>query len=162
MIDGTRIKQKRICKWVLLNRAPNSTQLYPAPISSTQLHPPNSSLYSALCNTLNVIRTKIPQGQKKLGQKNQSCPFCVEVDTHGILKVVIPIPDLDFWNSDPKIYFWANLGQKSQCGTFCLKIDIRGISKMLVLILKLAFWIPDTKFIFGQIWAERVKVVSFT
>ena len=61
---------------VLLNRAPTSTQLHLPPPSSTKLHPPPSStfqpstssthvhpahfsLYPALCNTLNVIRTKI-------------------------------------------------------------------------------------------------------
>ena len=70
-------------KRVLLNRALSSTQLHPAPSTSThlistynQLHPhlptsfqppPSSihlypahfSLHPALCNTLNVIRTKI-------------------------------------------------------------------------------------------------------
>ena len=62
--------------WVLLNRAPSSTHLHSPPPSSTQLHPsppssfqppPSSihlhpthfSLHTALCNTLNVIRTKI-------------------------------------------------------------------------------------------------------
>ena len=50
----------------LLNRAPTSTQLNPPPPSSFQppsspihLHPAHFSLHPALCNTFNVIRTKI-------------------------------------------------------------------------------------------------------
>ena len=31
-----------------------------------------------------------------------------------ILEVLILNPDLDFWNCDPKIHFWANLGPKIQ------------------------------------------------
>ena len=44
---------------VLLNHAPSSTQLHPPSPSSTQLHPVHFNLHLALCNTLNVIRTKI-------------------------------------------------------------------------------------------------------
>ena len=35
------------------------THFHPAPSTSTQLHPGHFSLHSALCNTLNIIRTKI-------------------------------------------------------------------------------------------------------
>ena len=44
---------------VLLNRAPTSTQLHPPPLSSIHLHPAHFNLHPALCNTINVIRTKI-------------------------------------------------------------------------------------------------------
>ena len=54
------------CIWVLLNRSPSSTQLHPTPPSSFQLspssidlHPAHFSLHPALCNTLNIVRTKI-------------------------------------------------------------------------------------------------------
>ena len=69
---------------------------------------------------------------------------------------------LDFWNSDRKINFWANLGRKSQSCSFCLKICTHGISRMLILIPTLVFWISNPKSIFGQIWAKKVKVVRFT
>ena len=46
-------------KWVLLNHALTSTQHHPSPPSSIHLHPTHFSLLPALCNTLNVIRTKI-------------------------------------------------------------------------------------------------------
>ena len=70
-------------------------------------------------------------------------------------------PDLDFWNFDPKIYFWANLGRKNQSCLFFLKIDTIGIFTILILIPTLAFWISDPKSIFGEIWAKKVKVVQF-
>ena len=70
-------------------------------------------------------------------------------------------PDLDFWNFDPKIYFWANLGRKNQSCLFFLKIDTHGILTILILIPTLAFWISDPKSIFGEIWAKKVKVVQF-
>ena len=35
----------------------------------------------------------------------------------------IPNPDRDFWNSNPKTHFWANLGRKNQSCLFFLKID---------------------------------------
>ena len=73
----------------------------------------------------------------------------------------IPNPDLDFWNSDPKIHFWANLGPKIQSCPFCLKIGTHGISRMLILIPTLVFWISNPNFLFGQIWAKKVKVVQF-
>ena len=46
-------------KWVLLNCPPNSTQLHPPASTCTHLHPAHFSFHPALCNTLNVIKTKI-------------------------------------------------------------------------------------------------------
>ena len=92
-----------------------------------------------------------------LGPKIQSCPFCLKIGAHSISRMLIPNPDLDFWNFDPKIYFWANLGQKIESCRFCLKI----VTKMLILILTLIFWISNSNFLFGQIWAKKVKVLRF-
>ena len=72
------------------------------------------------------------------------------------MEVLIPNPDIFFWNSDPKIHFWANLGQKSQSYQFCLKICTHGIWRMLNLIPTLVFWICNPKSIFGQIWTKKV------
>ena len=63
--------------------------------------------------------------------------------------------------SDFKICFWANLGPKIQSRPFCLKIGAHGISRMLILIPTLVFWISNPNFIFGQVWAKKVKVVRF-
>ena len=94
--------------------------MHPAPHSFMHLHLAHFKLHPALRNTLNVIRTDIAQNWK--------------IGKHGILEVLIPNPDLDFWNSDPKIQFWANFGRKSQSCSFCLKIGTHSISRMLILI----------------------------
>ena len=77
------------------------------------------------------------------------------------MEALIPNPHLDFWNSDPKIHFWANLGRKSQSSLYWLKIGTNGISRMLILIRISIFWIFNPKSIFGQVWAKKVKVVGF-
>ena len=67
-----------------------------------------------------------------------SCPFCLKIAIHIISRILIPNPDLDFKNFDPKIHFWANLDSKIQSCPFCLKIGTDGISKMMILIPTLA------------------------
>ena len=111
--------------WVLPNCAPSSTQFHPSPPSSFQsppsflLHPPQYSNKNITCNW--AI-------SPNLGRKIQICPFWLKIRTHGILEVLISNPDLDFWNSDPKIHFWANLEPKSWSCLFCLEIGTHGIS----------------------------------
>ena len=132
---------------------PSSIHLHPPPPSSTQLHPAHFSLHPALCNTLNNFLTKIlhviGQFSPNLGQKIKNCPFWLKIGTHGILEMLIPNPDLDFLNSDPKIHFWANLGPKIQRRPFCLKIGTHGISKMVIVIATLVFWISNLNFLVG-------------
>ena len=78
----------------------------------------------------------------------------MKIGTYGTLEALIPNPDLDFWNSDPKIQFWANMGWKSQSCLFHLEIGTNGISRMLILIPRLAFWIFPPKVYF---WANLVQ-----
>ena len=75
--------------------------------------------------------------------------------------MLIPNPDLYFWNFDPKIQSWANVGPKVQSCLFCLKIGTNGILRMLILIPILVFWISNPNLLFGKIWAKKVKVVRF-
>ena len=96
-----------------------------------------------------------------LGSKIQSCPFCLKSGSHSISRMLIPNPDLDFWDFDTEIHFWANLGPKIQRCPFCLRISTHGVSSMLILIPTLVFWISNPNFLFGQIWAKKVKVVRF-
>ena len=145
---------------------PTSTQLQPSPPSSFQ--PPftwASTQLSATPSTLlepsNLRYRTYRVISPDLGPKIQSCLSWLKIGPWGNLDVLIPNPDLVFWNSDPKIHFWANLGQKSQSYQFCLKIGTHGIWRMLILILSIVFWISYPKFIFGQIWTENVKAVSF-
>ena len=150
---------------------PSSIHLHPAPststqliLTSTQLHPPPPSSFQSPPSSLQHPQQYLNQNiarnwaiSPNLGQKIKSCPFWLKIGTHGILEVLIPNPDLDFWNSDPKIHFWANLGPKIQSCPFCLKIG----TKMLILIPTLVLWISNPNFLFGQIWAKKVKVVCF-
>ena len=136
--------------------------MHPPPPSSIHPYPAHCSLHPALCNNLNNIWTKILSRNwaisPNLGWKITSYQFCLKIDAHSISSMLIPNPDLDFWNSDTKIRFWANLGPKTQSCPFCLKT---GISRMLVLILTLVFWISNPNFLFFHIWSKKVKVVSF-
>ena len=110
---------------------------------SIQLHPPSLSSFqpppSSLQHPQQYLNQNNEKNQKRnwaispnLGQKIKSCPFWLKIDTHGILEVLIPNPDLDFWNSDPKIHFLANLGPKNQSCRFCLNIGAHSISRMLI------------------------------
>ena len=93
--------------------------LHPLPSSSTQLisgsqrslqHAQRYKNQNIACNCAM---------SSNIGWKIQICPFGLKISIFGMFEVVIPNPDLDFGNSDPKS-------------------------------------------IFGQIWAEKVKVVRFT
>ena len=64
---------------------------------------------------------------------------------NGILEMLVPNPDFDFWNSDPKIHFWANLGPKIQSCPFCLKIGAHYILRILISNPDLDFWNSDSK-----------------
>ena len=141
------------------------TQLHPAPSTSTQLmsistqlHPPPPSSFqpppSSLQHPQQYLNQNIARNWEispKLGRKIKSCPFWLKIGTHGILEVLILNPDLDFWNSEPKIHFWANLGPKIQSCPFCSKIGAHSISRTL--IPNLDFWSFDPKIHF---WANLV------
>ena len=149
-----------------LHPAPSTpTQLHLAASTSTQLILTSTQLISAstqLSATLSTIfGSRNWAISLNLGWKIKSCPFWLKIDTHGILKVLIPNQELDFWNFDPKIHFWASLGPKTKSCPFCLKIGTHGISRMLILIPTLVFWISNPNFFFGQIWAKKSQSRSF-
>ena len=138
---------------------PRSIHLHPAPPSSIHLRPVHFILHPALCNTVNNIWTKIlhligqfprirflkfrPQNPflGKFGPKIQRCPFCLNIGTHSISRMLIPNPDLDIWNFDPKTHFWANFGQKSQSWAQKCKV-IRFVWKFVHIVSQgCRFWI---------------------
>ena len=88
---------------------PAHFNLHPAPSSSFQ-PPPSSLQHPQRYKNQNIARHWAIS--PNLGRKIQSCPLCLKIGTHGILEVLIPNPDLEFLNSDPKINFWANLAEK--------------------------------------------------
>ena len=98
----------------------------------------------------------------KFGSKDSKSFVLSENWSHSMPRILIPNPDLDFWNFDPKIHFWANLSPKIQSCPFYLKIGTHGTSRMLILIPTLVFWTSNPKFLFGQIWVKKVKVVCLS
>ena len=110
---------------------PAHFNLHPAPSTSTQLISASTKLSPTLSKYLNQNIARNWAISPNLGHKIKSCPSWLKIGTHGILEVLIPNPELDFWNSNPKIHFWANLGPKIQSWSFCLKIGTYGISGML-------------------------------
>ena len=135
---------------------------------STQLHPPLPSSYQPPVSSLQHPQQYLNQNTLRnwaispnLGRKIKSCPFWLKIGTHGILEVLIPNPDLDFWNSDPKIHFWANLGSKIQSYPFCLKTDTHNISRMLILNPDLDFWNFDPKIHFWANLGPKIQSCPF-
>ena len=154
------------------------THLHPAPSTftqlistSAQLHPPPPNSFQSPPSSLQHPQQYLNQNiarnwaiSPNLGRKIQSCPFWLKIGSHGILEVLIPNPDLDFWNSNPKIHFWANLGPKSKTCQFCLKIGTHVISRMLILfprklilVLVLVFWISYQKSILSKFGPKKSK-----
>ena len=120
----------------------------------THLHPAPSPPPSSLQHPQQYLNQNIARNcaiSPNLGRKIKNCPFWLKIGTHGIMKVLIPSPHLDFWNSDPKINFWANLSPKIQSCSFCLKIGVLSISRMLIPNLNLDFKDFDPKIHF---WAN--------
>ena len=131
--------------------------MHPPPPSSVHLHPAHFNRFPAPSTSTQLISASIqlsPTPSTILEPKKialnwaispnlcweiQSCPFWPLISSHDILEVLIPNPDLDFWNSDAKIHFWVNLRPKCQRCLFCLKIGTHGISRMLILIPTLVF-----------------------
>ena len=72
-----------------------------------------------------------------------------------------PNPDFDFWNSNPKIHFWANLGPKIQRCLFCLKIGAHSISRMQSPNPDLEFWNVDPKTHFWANFGRKSQSCSF-
>ena len=96
----------------LIHLYPAHFNLHQAPFTSNQL----ISASTQLSATPSIFEPKyqIWAISPNLGQKLQSCPLWVKIGSHGLFQVLIPNPDFDFWNSDPKIHFWAILGSRSQ------------------------------------------------
>ena len=103
-----------------------STQLHPTPPSSFQ-SPPSSLQHPQQYLNQNIARTWAIS--PNLGRKIKRCPFWLKIGTHGMLEILIPNPDLDFWNSDPKINFGGNLCPKIQSCLFFLNSISRIVSQ---------------------------------
>ena len=141
------------------------TQLHPAlprsfqPPPSSFQPPPSSLQHPQQYLNQNIARNwAISPG---LGRKIKSRPFWLKIGPHDILEVLIPNPDLDFQNFDPKIHFWANLNPKTQSWRFCLKIGVRSISRMQIPNSHLDFWNLDPKIHFWANLGPKIQSCLF-
>ena len=119
--------------WVLLNLTPTSTQLSATP--SVLLEP-----------KYRILIGQFPQFQ---AENFKFVRFDLTLAHMISWRYWFRIRTY-FWNSDPKIHFWANLGRKSQSCPFCLKTGTYGVSSMLILIPTLVFWVCNPKSTFGS------------
>ena len=118
----------------------------------THLHSPPSTSSHPTPSTLTQL----------IWVRKFSCSFCLKIGACCISRMLIRNPDLDFWNFDSKIHFWANKGQKTQNCPFCLKICAQWYlgnadSKSGLRVLKFRLQNP----FLGQIWVQKFKVVRF-
>ena len=108
---------------VLLNCAPrpSSIHLYPAPSTSTQLHPPPPSSFqpppSSLQHPQQYLNQNIARNwaiSPNLGRKIKSYPFWLKIGTHGILEALIPTKSrLWFLKFRPQNPFLSEFGPKN-------------------------------------------------
>ena len=99
--------------------------MHPLPPSSIHFHPAHFNLQPAHFSLLPALFYPIARYwaiSPNFGRKIKSCPFWLKIGTHGILEVLIPNPNLDFWNFDHKNHFRATLGQKFKAVRFVWKL----------------------------------------
>ena len=152
--------------WVLLNHAPTSTQLHPLPPnsfqpspSSIQLHPAHLSFHQVLSTLLEPKYCMYLDNFPKFRPENWKLYILIENAHITYLGGADSKSGLRFLKFRPQNLFLGKFGPKKSM--FCLKIGTHGIWNMLILIPTLVFWISKPKLIFGEIWAEKVKVVHF-
>ena len=113
-------------------------------------------------------------------RNSQSCLFCQKIDTHDISRMLIFIPTLVFWISNPKSIFGEIWAKKNKDVRFVWKLahtvprecrflfqhqfsDIRNLSlENADFYSDISFLKFQTKsFFFWQIWVEKVKFSTF-
>ena len=97
----------------------------------------------------------------QIGWNSQSCPFFLKIGTHGIFMMLILIPTLVFWISDPKSIFGKIWAKKVKVVQFGWKLAQRVSRRCWFLFRHYFSQFPTLNFFFGQIWTENFKVVHF-
>ena len=80
------------------------THFHPLAPTSALLHPPSTNSSQPPPSSLTLLEPNIARNwanSLNLGRKNKSCPSWLKIGSYGILEMLIPNLDLDFWNSDP-------------------------------------------------------------
>ena len=119
------------------------------------------SLHLALCNSLNLIRTKISHVIEQFPQI-QAEKFKVAYLTENWYTWYLGGGDSKsrhrFWKFRSQNPFQVNLGRKSQSCLFCLKIGTHAISRMLILIPTIVFSISKPKSFLGKFRPKKSKL----
>ena len=108
--------------WISTGFVKPCTQLYPAPSTSIQI----ISASTQLSATLSILLE--PKYCTKLGNfpkfrpKIHLCLFWLKIGTHGISRMLILIPTLVFWISNPKSIFGQILVKKFKVAHFARKL----------------------------------------
>ena len=91
----------------------------------------------------------------------QTSPFCLNIVPHTISRMLIPNPDLDFWNFNTKINFCANLATKIESCSCCLKNRAPSISRLPIPNPKCGFWNSDSQKNFWAILTSKMEIWPF-
>ena len=129
--------------WVLLNHATSSTYLHQPLPGSTQ---PQNSKLSILTENWHIqyLGGAISESWFKslkfrsqnlfwanFSRKSQSCLFCPKIGTHGIWWMLLSIPTLVFWISNPKSIFgqtWLDSKYKNKQELVTIRVVIHSAS----------------------------------
>ena len=144
--------------WKILGITKPSTQLHPAPSTSTQfisnsteLHPPPPSSFQPPPSFLQHPQQYLHQNVARnwaispnFGQKIKSLPFWLKIGTHGILEVLIPNPDLKFRSQNS---FLGKFGPKKSklsvlSENWCTEYFKDADSYSNISFLNFKIWIP--------------------
>ena len=133
--------------------------MQPPPPSSIHLHPAHFNLYPAPPSSFQLLVSSLQHPHQYLNQ-NIARNWAISSNLRCSFQ---PNLGSNFWNSNPKIHFWANLGPKIQNCLFCLKIGAHSISRMHILsesrLRILKFW-PQNPYL-GKFWSTESKLFVF-
>ena len=91
-----------------------------------------------------------------LGWKSQSFSFFLKIDTYGILMMLILIPKLVFWISDPKYIFGKTWTKKVNVAQFGRKLA-HGVSRRCWFLFQRYFFeLPTLNPFFGKFGLKTV------
>ena len=96
-----------------------------------------------------------------LGRKNQSCLFFLKIGTHGILMMLILIPTLVFWISNPNSIFGTIWTKKVKVVQFGWKLAHRKSRRCWSLFWHSFSQFPTLNHFLDKFCIEKFKVVHF-
>ena len=93
-----------------------------------------------------------------LGPKIQSCLFCLKIGAHSISRMLIPNPDLDFWNSNLQSIFGQNWAEKFKVVHFDWKLAHMVYRGCWFLFRQYFFELPNLNPFLGKFGLKKSKL----